>query len=166
MRLRVLIVLSGLALSAGACAIVEPVPAPALIVSAPAPIEDHDWFFSTDGDQAGLSYGLNESDDVWLSLGCRRGSGRLDLIRPVEAGHPLTISVESGGEAGVYPATPEPSELHDGVFLVAQARARDPVFQQFRQTGWMVVLGSNDRNTMVPYPGSEPNIERFFAFCG
>lgn len=164
MRAPVLIILTGLTLGAAACATVEPRPSP--VASAPPPIEYHDWFFGTEEGLAGLSYGLDESDDVWLSLTCRPGSGRLELTRPVDTGHPLTISVESGGETGTYRATSEPSELHDGVFLVAEASASDPVFRRFRQTGWMIVQGPGYRDAMVPQPGSAPHIERFFTFCG
>ncbi len=166
MRIPVLIVLTGLALGATACATIETPVDPPPVSSAPAPIENHDWFFQTEDGDAGLAYGLDESDDIWLSLSCRQGSGRLELVRPVGADHPLTISVESGGDTETYPATSEPSELHDGVYLTAQAPARDPVFQRFRRTGWMAVLGPDYRGVMVPQPASTPNIERFFAFCG
>lgn len=167
MRAAALLMLTGLALGAAACASVEPPPATTpSIPPAPAPIENHDWFFDNDEDQAGLSYGLDESDDVWLSLHCRQDSARLELSRPVGAGHPMAISVESGGEAATYPARSEPSELHDGVFLIADAGTRDPVFQQFRRTGWMIVLGPDARDPMVPHPETETSIERFFAFCG
>lgn len=170
MRAPILFVLTGLAFGAAACATVEtPATAPPgspEIVSAPAPIVNHDWFFGVDQGEAGLAYGLDESDDIWLSLTCRQGSGRLELLRPVGAEHPPLISLESGGETGTYPATSEPSELHEGVFLVAQAAAGDPVFRRFRQTGWLIVLGPDYRDAMVPHPASSPNIERFFAFCG
>ncbi len=167
MRTPILILLTGLALGAAACATVEPAPvAPPPTVAAPAPIENHDWFFEIEEGHAGLAYGLDESDDVWLSLSCRHGSSRLELIRPVGNDHPLTISVESGGETETYRATSEPSELHDGVYLTAAASARDPVFQRFRQTGWMTVLGPEHRDAMVPQPASAAHIEQFFAFCG
>ncbi|MGV8928360.1 MAG: hypothetical protein ACOH1E_01285 [Brevundimonas sp.] len=167
MRAPVLILLTGLTLGATACATVEPDPASVSVAAAaPDPIDNHDWFFASEDNEAGLTYGLDESDDVWLGLSCHRGSGRLQLSRPVDSRHPLTLSLESGGETGQYPATTEPSELHDGVFLIAEAGARDPVFRQFRQTGWMVILGPDDRDAMVPHAASAPDIERFFAFCG
>lgn len=166
MRVPVLFVLTSLALGASACATVERTPASVTVAAAPDPIENHDWYFGSDEGQAGLSYGLDESDDVWLSLSCHQGSGRLELSRPVDSGHPLEISVASGGETATYPAVSEPSELHDGVFLIAAANTRDPVFQHFRQTGWMTVQGPGYRDAMVPHPASRPNIERFFSFCG
>ena len=117
MRAPVLIALTVVAQTAAACATVEPVAAPPAVVSAPPPTENHDWFLGIEEDQAGLDYGLEESDDIWLSLSCRRSSGRLELSRPVGVGHPPTITVESGGLIGTYSATSESSELHDGVFL-------------------------------------------------
>ncbi len=167
MRAPILIVLSGLVLGTAACATDVPAPAPSPpILSPPAPIENHDWFFGTEDGQAGLTYGRDESDDIWLGLSCRRGSGRLELSRPVDDRHPLTLTVESGGESARYPATSEPSELHEGVFLIAEAGTGDPVFRQFRQTGWMSVIEPNGRHAMVPHPATEPDIGRFFAFCG
>lgn len=167
MRAPILIVLTGLALGAAACATVEtPDVSSPPTAAAPGPIENHDWFFESDGGEAGLAYGLDESDDVWLDLSCRQGSGRLELVRPAATGHPESISVESGGETASYPATSEPSELHEGVFLVGEASTRDSVFQRFRQTGWMILTGPGYRDAMVPHPASAPNIERFFAFCG
>lgn len=167
MRAPVLILLTGLVLGATACATVEPGPASLSGVAAtPDPIANHNWFFASEDNEAGLTYGLDESDDVWLGLSCHRGSGRLQLSRPVENRHPLMLSLESGGETGQYPARTEPSELHDGVFLIAGAGTGDPVFRQFRQTGWMVILGPDYRDALVPHPASAPDIERFFAFCG
>lgn len=169
MRAPTLFVVTSLVLGAAACASVErgpPVPTPPVIVSAPAPIENHDWFFGDEDDEAGLSYGLDESDDVWLTLSCHRGSGRLELSRPVGAGHPAEIFVESGDRAATYPAVAETSELHEGQLLIAEAGAGDPVFQQFRQTGWMIVQGPDYRDALVPQPESGSRIERFFAFCG
>lgn len=172
MRVRALFVLSALTVGAAACATAEapaPAPAPAEPPSAggaPSPIDGYDWFFHADGDEAGLTYGLDESDDVWLGISCRRGGGRLDLQRPAASDDPPVIALESGGETEVYPARSEPSELHEGVFLIGEAPTSDPVFQRFRRTGWLALYGEADRSAMVPHPGSIDRIERFFAFCG
>ena len=171
MRMRALVVLSALAVSAAACATVEPAaPAPeppaAAEGGAPSPIAGHDWFFNSDGDEAALAYGLDESDDVWLGISCRRGGGRLQFQRPAAHDDPKVIALESGGETETYPARSEPSELHEGVFLISEASASDPVFQRFRRTGWLAVYGDGERSPMVPHPGSVDRIERFFAFCG
>ena len=56
MRIPALIVLTGLALGAAACGTIEPaLPAATPIASAPGPIENHDWFFESEGGEAGLS---------------------------------------------------------------------------------------------------------------
>lgn len=163
MRLPTLFAVAGLTLGAAACASVEPAPptAPAL-----APIPGYDWIFHTDGDAANLAFGVDESDDVWLALGCDRNSGRVRLTQPVPDGHPQVISLESGGDTETYPAASEESVLHEGVFLTAEAPAADPVFQRFRRMDWLAVYGPGYRHPMVPHPGSEDRIERFFAFCG
>lgn len=170
MRASVLFLLTGLALGASACATVEsdaPRPAPALDASAaPAPISNHDWFFHQDEAEARLVYGLAESDDMRLALDCARGSGRLILSALGGPGAKPEIHVESGGETRRFPAKSEPSQLHEGVFLTAEATADTPVFQRFRRLGWMALWRDGVREAYAPHPGSAANIERFFVFCG
>jgi hypothetical protein len=166
MRLPALLMLSGLTLGAAACATVEPTAPAGPPLAAPAPIAGYDWIYHADGDEAGLAFGVDESDDVWLALSCNRGSGRIELIQPVGEAHPRVISVESGGDTETYPATAEPSELHEGVFLTAEGRASDPVFLRFRRVEWLAVYGPDYRHVMAPHPQSTAGIERFFAFCG
>ena len=169
MRAPALIALIGLTLGAAACATVETPVAPAAVAAAggtPAPVADHDWFYHLDGDDARLVYGLAESDDLRLGLDCRQGSGRLALSA---VGGPETkpeILIEAGGETERFAAQSEPSQLHDGVFLTAEAAADAPVFQRFRRTGWLALWLDGERQAYAPHPESAPNIERFFGFCG
>ena len=168
MRLRALLILSGLAVSAAACATVEsPVPAAAAGGSgAPQPVEGYDWFYHVDGDDARLAYGLAESDDLRLGMDCRRGGGRMELSATSQDAGAKEIHVESGGDTERFPAQSEPSQLHDGVFLTAQARTSEPVFQRFRQVGWLALWHGDEREAYAPHPQSRDNIERFFVFCG
>lgn len=170
MRLRALFVLSALGLGAAACATVEPAAAPLepppAAGSAPLPVEGYDWFYSTDDGAARLAYGLAESDDLKLGLDCRRGTGRLEMVAIAEKGAKPEILVESGGETERFPASSEPSQLHDGVFLAAEASTAEPVFQRFRRLGWLAQWRDGEREAYAPQPGSTANIERFFAFCG
>jgi len=169
MRAPALIILTGLTLGAAACATVEvPVePSPgAAAFSAPAPVADHDWFYHLDGEDARLVYGLAESDDLRLGLDCTRGSGRLALSAVGGPDAKPEIHVEAGGETERFPAQSEPSQLHDGVFLTAEAEADAPVFQRFRRIGWLALWLDGERQAYAPQPESAPNIERFFAFCG
>lgn len=163
-----LLLLAGVAVSAAACATsTTPVatPATAPLTAAPAPVENYDWFLNEDGDQARLAYGLEESDDLRLGLDCRRGTGRLSLSAEGEAGA-HEIVVESGGESHRFPAMAEPSEVNDGVFLTAQARTSEPVFQQFRRLGWLAIRQGAAVHGYAPHPASAPGVDRFFAFCG
>jgi len=169
MRAPALIVLSGLALGAAACATVEPrvEPTPAVAsTGAPVPVANHDWFYHRDGEQARLVYGLAESDDLRLGLDCSQGSGRLALSAVGGPGAKPEIHVEAGGETERFAAQSEPSELHEGVFLTAEAATNAPVFQRFRRVGWLALWQDGERQAYAPHPGSTPNIERFFAFCG
>lgn len=167
MRLRVPLLLSGLALTAAACA---PLSAPAPTLLAPgyatAPVANYDWFLHLDGDDARLAYGLRDSDDLRLGLDCRRGTGRLALSALGEAGAPSEISLESGGVAARYAATVEESELVDGVVLSATAPASARVFERFQAVGWIAHRQADDIHAYVAHPGSGSRITRFFAFCG
>lgn len=165
MRAQALFVLSGLALSAAACATVEP-PPPAPPASAPAPVAGYDWFYHPDGREARLVYGLAESDDLRLGMDCLQGSGRLMLSAIGGPGADPEILVESGGETERFAARSEPSQLHDGVLLTAEATADAPVFLRFRRIGWIALWQDGERQAYAPHPESAPNIERFFAFCG
>ena len=100
-------------LALGACASVDTAPdaatpAPGASSGAPQPIAGYDWFFHDD-DSLTLVYGLANSDDVRLSLGCQPGEGRLEMIRDAPADAPAEIYLESGGETERYPAKSEPS---------------------------------------------------------
>ncbi len=169
MRAPALIVLTGLALGAAACATVETPAEPAPAVGSsdlPAPVADHDWFYHRDGEEARLVYGLAESDDLRLGLDCRQGSGRLALSAVGGPDAKPEIHLEAGGETERFAAQSEPSELHEGVFLTAEAAADSPVFQRFRRVGWLALWQDGERQAYAPHPESAPNIERFFAFCG
>jgi hypothetical protein len=169
MRASVLILLTGLTLGAAACATVDsasPSPPTPDASGTPAPIPGYDWFFHRDEAEARLVYGLAESDDMRLALDCAQASGKLLLSALGEPGARPEIHVESGGETRRFPARSEPSQLHEGVFLTAEAAADAPVFQRFRGLGWMALWRDGAREAYAPHPGSAANIERFFAFCG
>lgn len=169
MRAPALIALTGLTLGAAACATGEaPLESAPAVVStrAPAPVADHDWFYHREGGEARLVYGLAESDDLRLGLDCSEGSGRLALSAIGGPDAKPEIHIDAGGETGRFPAHSEPSELHEGVFLTAEATADAPVFQRFRRIGWLALWREGERQAYAPHPESAPNIERFFAFCG
>jgi hypothetical protein len=167
MRLPVLLLLGGLALTTAACAPVSgTVPTLSAAGYTTTPVADYDWFLHLDGDDARLAYGLRDSDDLRLGLDCGRGTGRVALSALGETGARPEISLESGGEAALYPATAEASELLDGVVLSATAPAAAPVFQRFQAVGWLAQRQADDIHAYVAHPGSTAGIARFFAFCG
>lgn len=168
MRLPVLIAAAGLTLALAAC---NTTSSPSMGLSAassgsPAPVEGYDWFLHQDGDNALLTYGVEESDDLRIGMECRKQSGRLALNAIAAEGSAPEIHIESGGDTERYPAEAEPSEVNDGLFLTAEAKAGDPVFQRFRRLGWLAVWEGEERHAYAPHPGSRDRVERFFAFCG
>ena len=166
---RTLVVLSVIGMTAG-CSTVDPGPGePGVIAAAsssPRPIAGYDWHLNADDQEASLSYGMAETDDVPLDLSCRPGSGALQILQTVAEGHPRVIALESGGDTETYPAKAEPSAMHDGLDLTAVARTTDPVFLRFRKLGWLATYGPDYRTPLVAQPGSDQQIERFFALCG
>lgn len=168
MRPTVLTAAAGLTLALAACNTTGGAPAaPGLASSgSPAPVEGYDWFLHEDASDARLVYGLEESDDLRIGMDCRKNSGRLALSAMAPAGAAAEIHLESGGDTERYPAEVEPAEVSDGVFLTAEVKAGDPVFQRFRRLGWLAVWQGQDRQAYAPHPGSGERVERFFAFCG
>jgi hypothetical protein len=163
-----LIPLSALALSAAvlaACSTTTPAPAPGASSGRPAPVAGLDWHLTLDEPEAKLAFGIEESDELKLGLTCERGSGRLEItaMRPAGA---RDLHLESGGETERFAARAEPSGLHEGVFLSAQARTSHPVFQRFRKVGWLADIQGARRETYAPHAASAPQIEQFFSFCG
>ncbi|HZV84742.1 MAG TPA: hypothetical protein VFF48_07125 [Brevundimonas sp.] len=76
------------------------------------------------------------------------------------------IHLQSGAATERFRAASEPSQIHDGVFLTAEARSDHPVFQRFRQVGWVAQWRGDAREVYAPQPASRPVIESFFALCG
>tara|TARA_R110002124_G_scaffold1527_9_gene9208 strand:+ start:2851 stop:3381 length:531 start_codon:yes stop_codon:yes gene_type:complete len=167
MRLPLPLLLSALVLGVTACAPLT-APTPTLMATpyTTTPAANYDWYLHVDGDDARLAYGLRDSDDLRLGLDCGRGSGRVALSALGETGARPEISLESGGEAALYPATAEASELADGVVLSASVPAAAPVFRRFQAVGWLAQRQADDIHAYVAHPGSQARITRFFAFCG
>lgn len=164
MRLAILsVALTAAALSA--CATSPRPPAPVADAAAPAPIDGYDWFMHQDGGEAMLAYGVADSDEVKLRFDCGKGTGRLHLIAPAVKGE-RQFHLESGGDTERYPASLEPSGLHDGDLMNGEAPADAPVFQRFRRLGWIAAWRGQDREVYAAHPGSEDKVEAFFSVCG
>lgn len=167
MRARSILSAVGASALIAACATApEPSTPTPVAASAPAPAAGYDWFFNQGDGGLSLAYGVANSDDVRLSLDCREGSGRVDLTVPAPDGAQPVIHLESGGDTERFAAESEPSMLHDGVYLTAEAAASEPVFQRFRRTGWIAVWEGENRHPYAAHAGSTAGIERFFAACG
>ncbi|MBU1347264.1 MAG: hypothetical protein KKA16_09975 [Alphaproteobacteria bacterium] len=160
-----ILTLSGLTAACASNGPDAPAPVVAAASSAPAPTPGYDWHLTPTDGAVLLAYGVAESDDLRLGLNCDLGSGRVDLTAPGKTGE-REIHLESGGETERFPAEGEPTELHDGDLLSAQAATSEPVLQRFRRVGWMAQWSDGRREVYVPHPGSEGAVERFFALCG
>ncbi|MGH7027824.1 hypothetical protein [Brevundimonas sp.] len=133
---------------------------------APVPAPGYDWHLNEDAGESSLTYGMADTDDVPLGLSCKPGSGALQILQTVAESHPPVIALESGGDTETYPAMAEPSAMHDGLDLSAEARTSDPVFLRFRKLGWLATYGPDYRTPLVARQGSGGRIDRFFTLCG
>lgn len=134
--------------------------------AAPMPIADHDWFLFDEDDEAYLLYGLADSDDIWLTLACRRGTARIQLARPADSDGKPSIYLESGGESEEFQGWIDPSELFEHGEVLAETSTGLVVFQRFRHLGWLALHDAAGRAVMVAHPQSRAGIETFFARCG
>ena len=154
-----------LAFSALAACATRPEAPASVQQAAPAPVDGYDWFMHAEGDEAVLAYGVANSDDLKLRLDCTPASGRLRLTAPA-AGAERAIALESGGDTERYAAAAEPSGIHDGDLLIAEAAVADPVFQRFRRLGWIAAWRGGHRDVYAAHPGSRKGVSDFFAACG
>lgn len=138
---------------------------PGASATAPLPVAGYDWFLNEDAEEPRLSYGPAQSDDVPLSLMCAPGSGKIGLALAAEPTGKPAITLESGGDAETYPARVEVADMHDGAYLIASARASDPVIQRFGRLGWLAVAAGDERWMMAAQPGSETRAARFLDMC-
>lgn len=159
-----LVAVTGLLAACAATPELAPAPIPSA-EAAPAPVAGYDWFLSQDGDLAALAYGQADSDDLKLKFDCMAGSGRLTLLTQGAPGQ-TDIHLESGGDTERYPGSTEPSALHDGDLLTAEASADGPVFKRFRRLGWIAAWEGETREVYAAHPGSEKAVSDFFAVCG
>ena len=159
-----------LAMLAAGCASTgtEPTPIDPLppTYAAPSPIEGRDWHLTQYWDQSTLAFGVAETDDVDLTLTCSDGSGWVSLLRDAPDAAPREFRLEAGADSGLFVAESEPSMLTDGQILTTEVAADEAVLRSFRSLGWLASWTGDDREGYAPQPGSEGNIERFFAACG
>lgn len=166
--MRALLALTGLTLTLGACTsagVPTPTPSPETILAAPEPIAGRDWHLSQHDGESSLAFGVAETDDVDLGLHCEDGSGRVHLFRDVPDSAPTEFRLDVGGEPDRITAESEPSAISDGQMLSADASVDLPVFQRFRNQGWIALWHADERHPLPSHPGARADIERFFSAC-
>lgn len=162
-----LLSLAALAAALSACANggVTTLSPQAVSTGAPPPTPGYDWLLDQDGQEVTLAYGQPNSDDLKLQLICQGGTGKLELAAVFDK-PARVLHIESGGDDERYPARSEPAGIHEGQYVTADAQAKDPVFQRFRRLGWLALWQGDSREPLAAQPGSQANVERFFAACG
>lgn len=108
MRCASLLSLTALTVLMAGCATVAPDPASSELAStgAPQPIDGHDWFFTADGTDAKLAYGVADSDDLKLGLECVQGTGRLDITASADDGPPRKSTSNRAETPNAIPPKP------------------------------------------------------------
>lgn len=119
-----------------------------------------------EGEGAKLAYGQPSSDNVFLMLTCRPGSGqvRVSLTAPA-ATAPKTIELASRGASSVLPGVAAPA-MGDGALLVeATAPATDPALARFARTGVIAVVENGKASTLPVRREERTSVSEFFAQC-
>lgn len=113
-----------------------------------------------------ISYLEPETDNVWITLDCQLGSGRIRIDEPLRDQPTSSITLVSGDISETYAATMgnADEELGFPPGATANAPSSSPLMQRFRQTGELSYQGG------MPMPvrteGERQRIEAFFAQCG
>lgn len=119
---------------------------------------------ATKSEGAKLAFGLPQSDNVLVMLSCQPGSGEVQVL--VNAAAPWArpaLRLASRGEARTYRGEASPSGLGDGTIIEVKARASDPVFASFAQSGDLSVATSGQRAELPR--GDRATVRRFVEGC-
>lgn len=130
----------------------------AATVRAPPELE---WMASANA----ISYMQEETDNVWITLHCAQGSGRIRIEDPLRDQPTSTITLVSGEVTETYAATMghADEELGFPAGATAYTRSAAPLMRRFRQTGELIYQGG--RPMPVQTEAERQLIEAFFARC-
>lgn len=121
-----------------------------------------DWIASANA----ISYMEAETDNVWITLSCEQGSGRIRIEEPLREQPTSTINLVSGDTTESYTATMgrADEELGFPAGATADTRSATPLMRRFRQTAELRYQGG--RQMTVQTETERQLIEAFFARCG
>ena len=131
----------------------------------PAPQQDYDWHFDTDGPEVQLVYGIANSDDIPFGLSCQKGSGQIQLRAPTLSRDARTITLATSETSRTYAAQQEEAPMFDGYMLEAQTRSDDPLIISFSKLGWLSIQENGAWVGLAPHATTKLKGRDFIASC-
>jgi hypothetical protein len=127
------------------------------------------WFAGASKEDAALTYGTPESDDVVLTLNCVRGSGAVNIFigetsEMFKPGQKTTVAFGVGAVKASFPGEFKVNEEAGVPSLEARAQAAAPVFAAMndRET---IALAIGAWNLKVPLKGVGAKAAEFVKAC-
>lgn len=165
-RYRALVAGSLLLSLVAACASVPSAPSGnlALPVSA-TPVEDYDWHYEANAQDAQLAYGIANSDEIPFGFSCRRGTGRIVLNATTLNPALKNITLATSETRRTYRARQEQAIMFDGYMLEAETVADDDLMASFDKTGWLSIENDGAWVALAPQSGTKVKSADFIAAC-
>ncbi len=112
-----------------------------------------------------ISYMQDETDNVWITLHCDQGAGRIRIEEPLRDQPTSAITLVSGDITETYAATMGHADEELGLpaGATAETRSASPLMRRFRRTGELIYQGG--REMPVRTDAERQLIEAFFARC-
>jgi len=107
-----------------------------------------------------------ETDNVWITLVCSRGTGNIHIEDPLREQPTNTITLVSGTITEGYAATMGRADKELGFppGAVADAPSTSPLMRHFRQTGELKFQGGQEMP--IRREDERQQIDAFFSRCG
>jgi hypothetical protein len=145
----------------------------ALVSPVLAQDETRQWTATIGETEAFFAYATPESDDVAVSLSCRRKTGQIKILAPFEqrlAGRarsrPLSVTVVSGTKKPVsatVPGVARPDEMNGGATVETELADRAPVMAEFGRSGRLRLEAAGE--AVEPPPAPAGQARRFLRAC-
>lgn len=103
-----------------------------------ASAQEREWRFETGENEAFLTFGVPETDDIGLSFWCTPRSGEIKLFLPevggdAKPGADVKLRIKAGSRDATYDANTSTNEESGGVSAESRFRSGDPIFTDLQK---------------------------------
>lgn len=122
------------------------------------------WVTVVEDGGARLAFGMPNSDEVALTLGCKPHAGRLTVTGPLEPGSSKLVLVSDGARAEITgPARPDPES---GLNMITGAAGpRDAAFAAFARTGRLARADPSGTTALPALGRAQGMVRAFLDHC-